>query len=151
MSVQTTPDFESLIECLRDDRGFDFTAYKRASLIRRVTQPINEVGIDCFRAYHDRGRRRGPGQDTARPADLWACGPGLERARRDEVIGKSFFDLDIGLPAEQLRALIRAGAGGTPDHDELVVTATTRKGRQIRCRVIAHALGNAMHRPASCW
>ena len=77
-------------------------------------------------------------------ADLWGM-------RSDEVIGKSFFDLDIGLPAEQLRALIRAGAGGAPIHDELVVTATTRKGRQIRCRVIAHALGNAMHRPASCW
>jgi two-component system CheB/CheR fusion protein len=70
-----------------------------------------------------------------RAVDLWGM-------RSDEVIGKSFFDLDIGLPAEQLRALIRAGAGGTPIHDELVVTATTRKGRQIRCRVIAHTLGN---------
>jgi hypothetical protein len=46
------------------------------------------------------------------------------------------------LPAEQLRALIRAGAGGSPIHDELVVTAMTRKGRRIRCRVIAHTLDN---------
>ncbi len=70
-----------------------------------------------------------------RAADLWGM-------RSDEVIGKSFFDLDIGLPAEQLRALVGAGAGGSAIRDELVVDATTRKGRHIRCRVIAHALGD---------
>jgi two-component system CheB/CheR fusion protein len=75
-----------------------------------------------------------------RAADLWGV-------RSDEVIGNSFFNLDIGLPAEQLRELIRAGSGGSPLHDEVVVTATTRKGRQIRCRVIAHTIGNG-DRPA---
>jgi hypothetical protein len=49
------------------------------------------------------------------------------------------------LPAEQLRKLIQAGSGGRPLHDELEVSAMTRKGRQIRCRVIAHALGNGDH------
>ncbi len=53
MSVQTSPDFESLIEHLRDERGFDFSGYKRASLMRRVTQRANELGIDSFRAYHE--------------------------------------------------------------------------------------------------
>jgi two-component system CheB/CheR fusion protein len=75
-----------------------------------------------------------------RAADLWGV-------RSDEVIGKSFFDLDIGLPAEQLKEMIRAGAGGLPLHDELEVTATTRRGREIRCRVIAHTIGNG-DRPA---
>ena len=75
-----------------------------------------------------------------RAADLWGV-------RSDEVIGNSFFDLDIGLPAEELRALISSGAGGRHLHDELVVTATTRKGRAIRCRVMAHAIGNG-DRPA---
>ena len=70
-----------------------------------------------------------------RAADLWGV-------RSEEVVGNSFFNLDIGLPAEQLRGLIRAGTGGRPLHDELVVKATTRKGREIRCRVIAHAIGN---------
>jgi two-component system CheB/CheR fusion protein len=73
-----------------------------------------------------------------RAADLWGV-------RSDEVLGQSFFDLDIGLPAEQLRKLIQAGSGGRPLHDELEVSAMTRKGRQIRCRVIAHALGNGDH------
>src|SRR5256886_6726417 len=59
-----------------------------------------------------------------RAADLWGV-------RSDEVLGSSFFDLDIGLPAEQLRALISSGAGGRHLHDELVVTAMTRKGRRI--------------------
>jgi two-component system CheB/CheR fusion protein len=75
-----------------------------------------------------------------RAADLWGV-------RSDEVLGKSFFDLDIGLPAEDLRQMIRAGAGGRPLHGELEVSATTRRGRQIRCRVIAHTLGNG-DRPA---
>src|SRR5436305_13205935 len=72
---------------------------------------------------------------NARAADLWGV-------RSDEVLGHSFFDLDIGLPAEQLRQLIDASAGGRPLHDELVVEATTRRGRHIRCRVIAHTLGD---------
>jgi two-component system, chemotaxis family, CheB/CheR fusion protein len=70
-----------------------------------------------------------------RAADLWGV-------RSDEVVGRSFFELDIGLPAEELRRLIQAGTGGAARHDELVVVATTRKGRQIRCRVIAHSLGD---------
>src|SRR6184192_2500687 len=70
-----------------------------------------------------------------RAADLWGV-------RSEEVVGNSFFNLDIGLPAEQLRGLIRAGTGGRPLHDELVVKATTRKGREIRCRVISHAIGD---------
>ncbi len=70
-----------------------------------------------------------------RAADLWGV-------RSDEVLGHSFFELDIGLPAEELRRLIQAGTGGATRHDELIVVATTRKGRQIRCRVIAHTLGN---------
>ncbi len=70
-----------------------------------------------------------------RAADLWGV-------RSDEALGKSFFDLEIGLPAEKLRELINAGSGGHPRHDELVVTALTRKGREIRCRVIAHTVGD---------
>jgi two-component system CheB/CheR fusion protein len=75
-----------------------------------------------------------------RAADLWGV-------RSDEVLGRSFFDLDIGLPADQLQKMIQAGTAGEARHDELVVVATTRKGRQIRCRVMAHTLGDG-NRPA---
>jgi len=70
-----------------------------------------------------------------RAADLWGV-------RSDEVLGHSFFDLDIGLPAGQLREMIEAGSGGASRHAELVVVATTRRGRPIRCRVMAHSLGD---------
>ncbi len=70
-----------------------------------------------------------------RAADLWGV-------RSDEVVGNSFFDLDIGLPADQLKEMIRAGSGGMPRHGEVVVVATTRRGRRIHCRVIAHTLGD---------
>ena len=59
-----------------------------------------------------------------RAADLWGV-------RSDEVLGHSFFDLDIGLPAGQLREMIEAGSGGASRHAELVVVATTRRGRPI--------------------
>jgi two-component system CheB/CheR fusion protein len=53
LTLEAGRDFEDLIEYLRDARGFDFTGYKRASLIRRVSQRCSELGIDNFRAYHD--------------------------------------------------------------------------------------------------
>ena len=53
MTLQAGADFEALIEYLRDTRGFDFTGYKRASLIRRVALRCSELGIDSFRAYLD--------------------------------------------------------------------------------------------------
>jgi two-component system CheB/CheR fusion protein len=70
-----------------------------------------------------------------RAADLWGVST-------EEVLGSSFFDLDIGLPTDELKSLVRQGTGGDPRHAELTVAATTRRGRQIRCRVIAHTLGD---------
>ena len=43
MTLGSAQDFEKLIEYLRDSRGFDFTGYKRASLIRRVSQRCGEL------------------------------------------------------------------------------------------------------------
>ncbi|HEY3162115.1 MAG TPA: CheR family methyltransferase [Vicinamibacterales bacterium] len=49
----TTPEFERLLEHLKDTRGFDFTAYKRATLSRRVDKRMAAVGIDAYTAYLD--------------------------------------------------------------------------------------------------
>jgi two-component system CheB/CheR fusion protein len=43
--------FEALLEFVRDERGFDFTGYKRSTLGRRVKRRMAEVGIDEFAAY----------------------------------------------------------------------------------------------------
>jgi two-component system, chemotaxis family, CheB/CheR fusion protein len=45
--------FERLLTFLRDERGFDFTGYKRASLIRRVTKRMQTVGVEGFGEYQD--------------------------------------------------------------------------------------------------
>jgi two-component system CheB/CheR fusion protein len=45
--------FEHLLEYLRRNRGFDFTGYKRSSLVRRVAKRMEVVGIEGFTAYMD--------------------------------------------------------------------------------------------------
>ncbi|NHC44836.1 CheR family methyltransferase [Motilibacter aurantiacus] len=40
---QPDPDFEALLVHLRETRGFDFTGYKRTSLMRRVDRRINDL------------------------------------------------------------------------------------------------------------
>jgi len=46
-------DFERLLDYIRTSRGFDFTGYKRSSLVRRVSTRMNAVGIDSFADYLD--------------------------------------------------------------------------------------------------
>src|SRR5262249_44779374 len=45
--------FERILEYLRQTRGFDFTAYKRTSLMRRVRKRMQMVDIADFDAYLD--------------------------------------------------------------------------------------------------
>ena len=45
--------FETLLEYLRQARGFDFTGYKRSSLMRRVRKRMHEQGIEEFSDYLD--------------------------------------------------------------------------------------------------
>ncbi len=45
--------FEALLDYLKRNRGFDFTGYKRATLMRRVGKRMQEVGIDDYVAYQD--------------------------------------------------------------------------------------------------
>jgi len=46
-------NFEVLLEHLRQTRSFDFTAYKRTSLRRRVMKRMQMVSVDRFDAYLD--------------------------------------------------------------------------------------------------
>ncbi|WP_222268804.1 CheR family methyltransferase [Modestobacter marinus] len=47
------PDFEALLVYLRERRGFDFTGYKRPSLVRRVGRRMAEIGISSVADYQD--------------------------------------------------------------------------------------------------
>lgn len=72
-----------------------------------------------------------------RAADLWGL-------RSDEVVGRPFFDQDIGLPTKDMRAMVRGVMRGEPQRDSIVLDATTRRGRRIRCRVTAHMVSNGV-------
>jgi two-component system CheB/CheR fusion protein len=45
--------FEALLDYLKRQRGFDFTGYKRSTLVRRVSKRMHVVGIDDYVAYQD--------------------------------------------------------------------------------------------------
>jgi two-component system, chemotaxis family, CheB/CheR fusion protein len=48
------PAFEELLEFLRDERGFDFTGYKRPSLVRRIGKRMQDARFDGdFAAYRE--------------------------------------------------------------------------------------------------
>jgi two-component system CheB/CheR fusion protein len=47
-------DLDTLLFYLRDQRGFDFTGYKRASLSRRIARRMQAVGADSYSAYLNR-------------------------------------------------------------------------------------------------
>ena len=67
--------------------------------------------------------------------DMWGV-------REDEAQGSSFFNLDVGLPVGELHQPIRDVLSKQAPHREVVLAATNRKGRSIRCRIsIAPLLG----------
>src|SRR3954452_21267327 len=58
--IATDPTFEALLIYLKEARGFDFTGYKRSSLIRRLDRRMADVPahdyaeyIDCLQVHPD--------------------------------------------------------------------------------------------------
>jgi two-component system CheB/CheR fusion protein len=63
--------------------------------------------------------------------------------REDEVQGKSLLSLDIGLPVEQLRTMVRTILSGRSAFQEIILGATNRRGKAIQCRVTCTPLVGA--------
>lgn len=53
MDATTDEAFEALLRYMRDSRGFDFTGYKRTSLMRRVRHRMDQAGYSTFEEYLD--------------------------------------------------------------------------------------------------
>ncbi|WP_156688608.1 CheR family methyltransferase [Mycobacterium sp. Marseille-P9652] len=53
MDATTDEAFEALLRYMRDSRGFDFTGYKRTSLMRRVRHRMDQSGYTSFEEYLD--------------------------------------------------------------------------------------------------
>jgi two-component system CheB/CheR fusion protein len=51
--TEPDPQFEMLLEHLRDARGFDFTGYKRSSLSRQVDRRMSQLGLTDYTEYQD--------------------------------------------------------------------------------------------------
>ena len=68
-----------------------------------------------------------------RTTELWGL-------RVEEVRDRFFFDLDIGLPVEQLRGMIRSCQTGENDYQEVTLKAIDRRGKTVDCRIICTPL-----------
>ena len=92
--------------------------------------------------------RSGPGLDGAvvvLDTDLrvlvWNHGAEeLWGLREDEVQGKHFLNLDIGLPVDQVLPAIRAAMSGENGTQSTVIEAVNRRGRTVTCRVTCSPL-----------
>jgi len=51
MSAAVDLDFEKLLGFVRDARGFDYTGYRRPTLMRRVEKRMQAVGASDWEAY----------------------------------------------------------------------------------------------------
>jgi two-component system CheB/CheR fusion protein len=60
--------------------------------------------------------------------------------RRDEALGQHFLNLDIGLPTDQLRPMIRKILAGDGSSHEILTQAVNRRGRSINVRVVCNPL-----------
>jgi two-component system CheB/CheR fusion protein len=63
-----------------------------------------------------------------RAEELWGV-------RTDETVGRHFLALDIGLPVDRLRPALRATLGPEGTSHQVVLDATNRRGKAIRCEV----------------
>ena len=52
-AVERDPAFEALLEFLKRSRGFDFTGYKRTSLVRRFRRRMDALECESFGDYLD--------------------------------------------------------------------------------------------------
>src|SRR2546421_1930492 len=53
MTEAEDPKFETLLQFLQQQRGFDFAGYKRPSLMRRVARRMQLAGVEGFDNYVD--------------------------------------------------------------------------------------------------
>jgi two-component system CheB/CheR fusion protein len=51
--LEIPANFENLLTYIRQNRGFDFTGYKRSTLVRRVTKRLQTLSIEHFSDYID--------------------------------------------------------------------------------------------------
>jgi two-component system CheB/CheR fusion protein len=72
--------------------------------------------------------------------DLWGL-------RSQEVQGKPFTSLDVGLPVDEVKKGIRSCLAGETGYEETVLQAVNRRGKRIQCRVTCSRLHDTNDNP----
>jgi two-component system, chemotaxis family, CheB/CheR fusion protein len=103
--------------------------------VRRRSEDLNEV--NAFLESILTSIRRGVVVlDRDFEVQIWnSHAEALWGLRSDEVLGRSFLNLDIGLPVERLKQPIRKAMLSGDGSVELSLDATNRRGRAIKCTV----------------
>ena len=52
--MTASEDFEALLGFLKESRGFDFSGYKRTTLLRRLESRMHTIGVEGFDRYRER-------------------------------------------------------------------------------------------------
>jgi two-component system CheB/CheR fusion protein len=86
--------------------------------------------------------------DTELRVKLWrGLSDELWGMRSSEVQDQPIASLDIGLPTRDVRRLVHSALEKSNQPHSAVVEATNRRGRSIRCRLVAHALRSKDGKP----
>jgi two-component system CheB/CheR fusion protein len=103
--------------------------------LRRRTNDLNTVN-DFMEAVMTSMRAGVAVTDRDMHVTLWnAKAEELWGLRREEVEGKVFSNLDIGLPVDRIAKELRACLEGKAEFQEAFVDAVNRRGKSIKCRV----------------
>ena len=114
----TNDELQTINDELRDrTQELDDTNGVMQSILRSLRTAVIVVDADLVvRVWNDRAD------------DLWGV-------RQEEAVGKHLLNLEIGLPSDRLKPLVRQALrnGGPPE--EMHVDAINRKGKTISVRV----------------
>jgi two-component system, chemotaxis family, CheB/CheR fusion protein len=84
--------------------------------------------------------------DAEQLVQVWNSSAGeLWGLRADEVVGKHFLGLDIGLPVERVRGEIRSTLEDGSSGSSVTVPAVNRRGKQFECQVRILPLHDRAH------
>jgi two-component system CheB/CheR fusion protein len=117
--LQSTNDELQTINNALRDRTAELDTTKAFLQAILTSLPVGVVVLDS--GMHVRAWN--PGAE-----DLWGL-------RRDEVLDQNFLNLDMGLPTDRLRSLIRAVLVGDSPGEEATIDAVNRRGRPIEVEV----------------
>ena len=135
------PQFESLLEFLKASRSFDFTGYKRSTLMRRVARRMQAVGIEGFDAYRDYLELHAHEFDELFNTILINVTSFFRDREAWEVLAREFVPALLARkgPGEPVRVWSAGCASGQETYTVMMVLAEAMQPDEFRARVKVYA------------